>query len=246
MEEMMLRGIHQGNDGHIGEQTLPRNSFAQPALSRAVKVFLIEAHEFIREAIAMALNTQAPVEVVGVHNNGIAAIESILNTQPDIIISSCSQETSFFEMIQALKTTMPPVRVIMLNERPSDSLIQRALNNGVSGIITASETVAEITQAIVSIKNGRKYFSPNLNQRLTASRNNSISDFSSRKSLLSPREIEVLCCVAQGMKAKKIGTILRITAKTVERHKSNIMAKLGLNSQVDLAIYAIREGYVQI
>lgn len=246
MEEIIRGGVPHSGNGIIGGYSLPKTSFTQPSLSRAVKIFVIEAHEFLREAISITLDAQTAIEVVGVHGNGISAIENILNTKPDIIISSCNQDTSFFEMVQTLKTTMPSVSIIMLNERPSDSLIQRALNNGVSGIITAKESVVEITDAIVSIKNGRKYFSPNLSQRIIASRNNSASDFSSRKSLLSPREIEVLCCVAQGMKAKKIGAILRITAKTVERHKSNIMAKLGLNSQVDLAIYAIREGYVQI
>ncbi|MDB2447310.1 response regulator transcription factor [bacterium] len=246
MEEMLRGGVQQNNPGIVGGYSLPKNSFSSTTMNRAVKVYVIEAAEFIREAISITLDSHQAIEVVGVHANGISALENILNVKPEIILASCDQETGFFEMIQALKTTLPSVPVIMLNERPSDSLIQRALNNGASGIITAKESVNEIADAIVSIKNGRKYFSPNLNQRIIASRNNSMSDYSSRKSLLSPREIEVLCCVAQGMKAKKIGSILRITAKTVERHKSNIMAKLGLNSQVDLAIYAIREGYVQI
>ena len=65
-----------------------------------------------------------------------------------------------------------------------------------------------------------------------------------RKGRLSPREVDVLRCVAQGMKAKLVGENLMIAPKTVERHKSNIMNKLQLKSQVDLAVYAVREGFI--
>ena len=72
----------------------------------------------------------------------------------------------------------------MLNERPSDSLIQRALNNGCAGVITAKESVNEIIDAISAVKSGRNYFSPELSQRIITNRNNNESDFTSRKSLL--------------------------------------------------------------
>lgn len=246
MEEILRGGIPTNSKNIINNYSLPKTSYPTTSNARPIKVFIIESYEFIRDAISITLDAHQSIEVVGSAGNGLSSIENILNTRPEIIISTCNQETNFFEMMQALKSSMPSTPIIMLNERPSDSLIQRALNNGCAGVITAKESVNEIIDAISAVKSGRNYFSPELSQRIITNRNNSESDFTSRKSLLSPREIEVLCCVAQGMKAKKIGTLLRITAKTVERHKSNIMAKLGLNSQVDLAIYAVREGYVQL
>ena len=95
---------------------------------------------------------------------------------------------------------------------------------------------------------GEKYFSQEIKERILSKDAHNVGGevYVSRRNLLSPRELEVLCCVARGMKAKVIGKTLHITAKTVERHKSNIMAKLGLHSQVDLALYAVREGYIQI
>lgn len=235
----------ENHNNIIGGYTIPKSFLANPSLETAIKVFVIHEHEFIREAISITLSTQVSLEVVGVHSNGILAIDNILNTEPNIIIASSGIGTSFFEMVQSLKESLPSSRVIMLNQKPSDSIIQRSLDNKISGIITAKESIAEINDAIVSINNGDQYFSNDLNQRIINCREND-SDFTSRKSLLSPREIEVLCCVAQGLKAKKIATILGITSKTVERHKSNIMTKLGLRSQVDLAIYAIKEGYIEI
>jgi DNA-binding NarL/FixJ family response regulator len=246
MDEHLNTDAQRSNSGIIGGYTIPRSSFTNTSTSTSAKVYVIHPSDFYREAVSSLLDSHKTLEIVGIHQNGIAALDNILDSKPEIILSSSHQEAGFFELLQALKTSLPTVSVIMINEKPSDSLIQRALNNGCSGIITARENLDEMADAITSVKNGRKYFSTNLSQRIVTSRNNATSEFTSRKSLLSPREIEVLCCVAQGMKAKKIGTLLRITAKTVERHKSNIMAKLGLGSQVDLAIYAIREGYVQI
>jgi DNA-binding NarL/FixJ family response regulator len=65
-----------------------------------------------------------------------------------------------------------------------------------------------------------------------------------KRELITPRELEVLCRVAKGLTAKEIAKSLNISSKTVERHKSNIMGKLGIHTQVDLARYAIREGFV--
>ena len=130
----------------------------------------------------------------------------------------------------------------------TDSSIEQGLRCGAYGFITKSESIEGIMSAIRKAKEGTKYFSEEIRNRIIA--NHSIDpnhdNYAPRRSLLSPREIEVLCCVARGMKAKVIGKTLHITAKTVERHKSNIMAKLGLHSQVDLAIYAIKEGYVTL
>ena len=108
----------------------------------------------------------------------------------------------------------------------TDRQLEKALKIGVSGFISKMEPISGILQAISQVKDGHKYFSQDI-QKTYFSKNMIKDDcYMTRRVLLSPREIEVLCCVAKGMKAKVIGKNLHITAKTVERHKSNIMAKL--------------------
>lgn len=229
-----------------GSISKPNNGIYQQKSSQAVRVFVVEPFEFMREAMCYTLDSLPNIEIIGSSANGVTSIDEILDSKPEVILSASEVESGLFELLTLLKTSLPSVSVIMFNKYPSDSIIQRALLAGCRGIINAAESVENISKAISEVKAGSKYFSPAFKHRIISNRQGSGNEMTSRKSLLSPREIEVLCCVAQGMKAKKIASMLEITAKTVERHKSNIMAKLGLASQVDLAIYAVKEGYIQV
>ncbi len=101
-------------------------------------------------------------------------------------------------------------------------------------------SMREIVGAVREVMSDKEYFCDEIRPRMVQIGQGAASG----RPLLSPREIEVLCCVARGLSAKEIASSLHISAKTVERHKSNIMAKLSMRSQVDLTRYAIKEGLI--
>jgi DNA-binding NarL/FixJ family response regulator len=195
------------------------------------------------------INTQPDMEVVGDCGDADSALEIISANKPDIVMSDISMPgLSPFEMVKRSKEQNSGLRVLFLTAYSTDGNLERALRAGGSGFITKVEPMNIILEAIRKVSSGESYFSDEIQGRIVGSQPNeaarSDNDLTVRRELLSPREVEVLCCVARGLTAKQIANTLHISAKTVERHKSNIMAKLGIHSQVDLARYAIREGLI--
>jgi len=216
---------------------------------KTIKFLIVDDYVVLREGLVSLLEKVPDIEVVGRCGDIRSGIYMLEKLEPDVILVDISMSgISPFELVRRAKILHPPSRVLFFVKDITDSCIEQGLSCGGFGFVTKSESIEGIVSAIRKAKEGTKYFSEEVRNRIIT--NHSIDPlnekYSPRRSLLSPREIEVLCCVARGMKAKTIGKTLHITAKTVERHKSNIMAKLGLHSQVDLAIYAIKEGYVTV
>ena len=219
-----------------------------PTYLNQIKILVINEHQILTDGLNLILKKYNFNQVITCYNL-ISAKEYLHNNSIDIIIinESMSYENPY-EFISKYSNLPYLIKVILLINSISDTNLQRALNYGVLGFISKSENVLGLLQALKEVFKGKKFFSNEIKKRLTCSHSHcsSKSTFETKKLLLSPREAEVLCCVAKGMKAKVIGHNLKITPKTVERHKSNIMVKLGLNSQVDLAIYAVKEGFIEI
>ncbi len=219
----------------------------ESAPSQKIRVLVVDDYEVFREGLVALLKGSNEIEVVSQSadtRNGIQIIDQI---HPDVVLVDISMPgTSPFELVKRAKVLSPATKVLYSIRDITDSNIERGLEAGGLGFVSKAESFSGIIEAIKRAHDGNKYFSSDIKSRVIAkhSYDPNYNSFTPRRSLLSPREIEVLCCVARGMKAKNIGKTLHITAKTVERHKSNIMAKLGLHSQVDLAIYAIKEGYI--
>ena len=213
-----------------------------------IKLLIVDDYAVVREGIVSLLGEVKDIEVVGQCGDTRSGIYMIEKLEPDVIMADISMPgTSPFELARRAKILHSSSRVIFFIKEITDNNIAQGLDCGACAFVTKTEPIEGIVSAIRETYAGKKYFSKEVKSRIIArhSYDPQLGSYTPRRSLLSPREIEVLCCVARGMNAKTIGKTLHITAKTVERHKSNIMAKLGLHSQVDLAIYAIKEGYVK-
>lgn len=216
------------------------------------RVVLIDDHEIVRAGLSAVIGAEPDLEVVDQMPDAQSGLQSIDTHKPDIAVVDINMPgSSPFDMAQAALRSNPKLKVIFLTAFNTDTNLERALQSGASGFVTKSESLTTIATAIRQVLNGNiPFFSNDVRQRIVntpraaGSLANASLTLSARKSLLSPREQEILCCVAQGQSAKQIAQLLTISAKTVERHKSNIMTKLHLHTQVDLTRYAIREGMI--
>lgn len=215
-------------------------------------IIVIDDHEVVRKGLVSIINTQTDMEVVAHCGDPESGTKFVEQHKPDLVLTDISMPgSSPFEMVRKIKDTDPATKVIFLTAYSSDSNLERALRAGAQGFLTKTDPIEEVMTAIRKVRAGEKYFSGEIKDRIVQNGENANGsdsapqdDVTVRRELLSPREIEVLCCVGRGQTAKQIAQNLKISAKTVERHKSNIMAKLGIHSQVDLARYAIREGLI--
>jgi DNA-binding NarL/FixJ family response regulator len=222
-----------------------------------LKVLVIDDHEIVRNGLVTMINSQIDMAVVAQCTDASSGYSEILLQKPDVVVTDISMPgLSPFEMVDKAKDNLPQLKVVFLTAFSTDGNIARCMRAGGSGFVTKIDPITTILDAIREVMKGEAYYSDEAKKLFVekphqeTSENNGLSngggpvELMVRKELLSPREVEVLCCVAKGSTAKQIADTLKISAKTVERHKSNIMSKLEIHSQVDLARYAIREGLV--
>jgi DNA-binding NarL/FixJ family response regulator len=222
-------------------------------VNEKITLIIIEDHAVVREGLVAMINTQIDMEVVASCGDPANGLELISQFAPSIVITDISMpEGTPFDMVRNAKEKFPDLKVIFLTAYGTDGNLEKALRSGGEGFISKNEPIQNIIEGIREVHSGGSFFSNDIRERivkvsrpLDQQTNSGYQDeFTVKLQLLSEREIEVLCCVARGLSARQIAGALHISAKTVERHKSNIMAKLGIHTQVDLARFAIREGLV--
>lgn len=210
------------------------------------RIVVVDDHSMVRDGLVALLGSEEDFEVVGEADNALTAQAIIGEHAPDIVLTDIGMPESPFEVLRSCIKKDPNLKVIFITAYDTEMNLEQALDLGAKGIISKVTQGSELCHAIREVAAGREYFSEDISERISMLRqlSNQRDKVSARHRLLSPREFEVLRCVANGMPAKAIAKELHISVKTVDRHKSNIMTKLDIHSQVELARYAIREGLI--
>ena len=235
---------------------------ADTRINSKITVAIIDDHELVRLGLACTINSDHEFLVVSQSHDAQSGLEQILSHRPDVVIVDIGMPgRNVFEMIKEAKQQLPMLRVIFLTAFSNQANIDLALAAGASGFVAKAESLTSISVAIRAAVLGQFiYLSPSIQARNEfESADSSLGEArvtskrvgpgtekaqGTKHDILSTRELEILRYVASGQSAKTIASHLTISAKTVDRHKANIMAKLNLHNQVDLTRFAIREGIV--
>ncbi len=207
-----------------------------------IRILIAEDQQLVRQGLAALLKTE-DVEIVGEAEDGAAAIEMARVLKPDIVLMDLSMPTlDGVDATRKLKRVMPQVRVLILTIANCERRVAEALAAGADGYALKKLGHAELMAAINSVRAGRPYLGPGLNEAqvreyLDGCDNSNVS--------LTAREREVLRLIAQGLKNREIAETLSIAIKTVETHRTKIMQKLDLHNSAELAAYAIRRGLIE-
>lgn len=173
-------------------------------------------------------------------------VEFAASTQPPamILLSQALGSPALMQVAGWIgrQRRQPTLAVFAIEAR--DSEISRALRVGASGYLTASETCESLVRAVRRLAGGERYFSPDAQGRLAHAPTdpNAITELKPKIDLLTPREIQVLECIAKGMSKKEIASYIGRAPKTVDNHSTNLMNKLDIHDRVLLTLFAIREG----
>lgn len=214
--------------------------------SHPVKLFLVDDHLVLRQALSKALCEEHKYEVIGHAGNGQELLSQLSSCAPDVIVlDHAMPKSNCLETIEALRLAGCTAPVLILSAVENSSNIRAALKAGARGFIPKQAGLSEMQFAIDAIVEGGTYLSPSVTNRLM-SPEGAQQGSSSSVTLLSAREREIMTHIANGMRNREIGALLHISTRTVDTHRSNILKKLGLKSNAELVKLAISEGMISV
>lgn len=213
----------------------------------AVRILIAEDHAIVRTGIRLLLEAQPDLQVVAEAEDGRRCVELARQLRPDVILMDISMPgMNGFEATAVIRAEQPDVHILGLTMHEDERYFFRLLQAGASGYVVKGASPAELIGAIHAVHRGEAYLYPSLAKKL-------LDDYMQRVKTgeegdsyggLTAREREVLQLIAEGLTAREIADRLVLSAHTVDRHRANIMAKLGLQNKAQLIRYAIRRGLV--
>jgi two-component system response regulator NreC len=211
-----------------------------------IRLVLIEDHEMVRAGFHMLLDAQPDMEIVGEANSGDAGLALLETLRPDVILLDVSMPgMGGAETTRRLKASYPEVRILTVTIHDNQAYMLQMLNAGVDGYLPKRAAAAELVNAVRTVYAGERYIHASLVGALVDGYLTR-PEGKKRKKELTPRQLEVIKLVADGLTNQKVAEKLGLSSRTVDRHIENMMRRLKMHSRVELVRYAIREGLVKI
>lgn len=188
------------------------------------------------------------ITVVGTAADAETAIDLARRVEPEIILMDIDMPgRSCFDAARTISAAQPDIKFIFLSAFTSDLYIEQALRVGALAYLTKGETPEQLVRAILSVAEGKSYFSQDVRERIVLDSGSArlSATASTRTATLTQRELEVLRYISRGLAKKEIAQTMHISVKTVDKHASNLMDKLDVHDRVELTRLAIREGLTE-
>ncbi len=206
------------------------------------RIVIADDHTILREVLKSLLSMHDNLEVVGEARDGLEAIRRTEDLKPDLVLMDLSMpRMDGLNSIQEIRKRCAGTKILVLTVHKSEEHILTSLRSGVHGYVPKDASHKELMVAIHNVLAGKSFLSPSISEKV-------IEGYLERKdtarssvslNILTKREKQILKMVARGYKNKDIGNLLRLSIRTVEKHRSNIMKKLDLHSASSLTAYAI-------
>jgi DNA-binding NarL/FixJ family response regulator len=210
------------------------------------RILIADDHAIVRSGLKKVLDAKPDMEVVAEAEDGHEAVEKALKEDVHLVILDVSMpRKTGIQAAAELHRRKPELRVLMLSMHDSEQFLFEALKAGASGYVLKSGADTDIVDAVRAAMRGDSYLYPSAVTAIVRDYVERGGRGEERFDVLTPRELEVLKLIAEAHTSKQIADALFISIKTVERHRQNILDKLGMRDRVELTRYAIRRGLIQ-
>jgi two-component system response regulator NreC len=200
----------------------------------------------IRAGLRALLAGFPDMNVVGEATDGSEILEKSMELQPDIILMDLSMPNlGGIEATRLLSQRMPNVRVLILTVHEDESLLKEVVRAGAAGYVVKRAAQEDLIHAIRVVARGDLYVHPSMTRALFAESSSAATPAALEGETLTLREIDVLQLLARGYTNRQIAEQLNLSPRTVEGHRANLSAKLGLHSRVELVEYAEKHGLMK-
>jgi DNA-binding NarL/FixJ family response regulator len=212
-----------------------------------IRILLADDHVLVRDGLELVLGSVSDLEVVSRASDGVEALRLALAEEIDLAVLDVSMpRMTGLQVARELAKQRPRVRALMLSVHDNEQYFFEALKAGASGYVLKSSANRDLIEACRAAMRGESFVYPAAASAL-------IRDYLKRgaegedvpQDPLTPRELDVLKLIAEGFTSEEIAEALIISPNTVERHRANVLEKLGMRNRVELTRYAIRRGLVE-
>lgn len=220
----------------------------QESKSKRIRVLLVEDHAILREGLRALLALEPDFEIVGEASSANTARSLAEAKRPDVVIMDIALPgESGLQLLPSLKQRLPETRVLVLTAHWTDEYVRTALEAGADGYILKDASRSELIAGIRAVLDGRRYFSSAVTNRMVAGYLGGASTPRRPPGVaVTAREQEVLKLIALANSTKAIAGKLNLSVKTVEKHRSNLMRKLGLQNMAAVTLYAVKHKLIPV
>jgi DNA-binding NarL/FixJ family response regulator len=209
-----------------------------------IRVLIADDHGIVRSGLRMLIDRQSDMQVVAEVGDGVGALESTQSERPDVAVLDVSMpRMTGLQAAREIRAHAPRTRVLLLSMHDDARYYLEGLEAGAAGYVLKRAADTDLIEALRTIANGRTFLSDDAQRALMDDWLESGSP--DPEDPLTPRELEVVKLIAEAYTNRQIAETLKLSEKTVESHRANVLSKLGMRDRVELVRYAIRRGLVE-
>ena len=212
------------------------------------RILIAEDHNLLRQGLRSLVSSLPDFEVVGEGRDGKETVRQAISLTPDLILMDLSMPgMNGIEATAQIKRRMPGVKIVALTAYKTDEYVREALRAGADGYILKDASYDELVMALRSVIGGKKFLSPDVSGHLvdTYLHGERAEAKAAPWDKLTSRERSILKLIAEGRTNRAAAEFLNVSPKTVEKHRANLMRKLGLRNVAELTLVALESGLIE-
>jgi DNA-binding NarL/FixJ family response regulator len=210
------------------------------------RILLADDHAVVRRGLRLVLDGEPDLEVVAEAGDGAEAVERALRDDIHLVVLDVTMpRMTGIQAAREIARRRPDVRTLILSMHDNEQYFFEALKAGASGYVLKSAADRDLVEACRATMRGEPFLYPDAVAALIRNHLERAGEGHAPADILTPRELEILKLIAEAHTSKQIAEMLVISVKTVERHRANILEKLGMRDRVELTRYAIKRGLVE-
>jgi two-component system, NarL family, response regulator NreC len=207
-----------------------------------IRIVLADDHVLVRQGLKSLLEREG-FQVIAEASDGQEAVRHVKSLEPDIAVLDISMPTlNGLNAAHEISRSSPKTKIILLTQHDESQYIREALEAGVRGYVLKNQAASDLLLAIRQVSRGKVYLSPGVSSAVMEAYQ---SKSGKSKNPLTLRERQVLQLIAEGKSTKDVASLLGISVKTAESHRTRLMQKLDIHETASLVLYAVRHGIVE-
>jgi DNA-binding NarL/FixJ family response regulator len=207
-------------------------------------ILIADDHGIVRSGLRMLIDRQDGMQVVAEAEDGVAAVEIAIRERPDVAILDVSMpRMTGIQAAREIRAHCPDTSVLLLSMHDDERYVFEALKAGAAGYVLKRQADAELIDAVRAVASGGRFLSAVADTGMVGAWLEGDDD--GPHDPLTPREVDVVKLIAEAYTNRQIAEILKVSEKTVESHRGNVLGKLGMRDRVELVRYAIKRGLIE-